>query len=304
MQTGSTNSSVAQAVVAALIGLIALPAIFDTGSGAFAAGGASLSLTAVAWLVGGLAVSVWLLAMVPGLARGLSGLLGRLELQTDGVATQRSAMRVGAEVVSRWIVGVAEVVVIQAILRRPVVGVLGTLVDPSTVDAAFAAGTLVLLLIVLIWLHRSARPLVEAATWQALDALVATSGSERAQALAGAADTEMATAAAGTRGRGGVGTRSRADAGMGDEATRPAGAAEATIAASTADVTRLAPGEATVADVDDATRLAPGGATVERADDLTRPGPPIDDPSGATLPGEPGESTVADVRTSQPENSS
>ncbi|MGH2461254.1 MAG: hypothetical protein ACRDIY_20540, partial [Chloroflexota bacterium] len=177
-----------QAVVAALVGLFGLPAIVGAGSLQVASVGASPAAPSVVWLVGAVLVSGWLIACGPALARGASQILERLVAPEDASEGRRNVAQAGAGVAGGSIVAVVDVVVIQAMLRRPVVVVVGAITDPSTVDAAFAAGTLILLIILLIWLHRATRPLVEAATWQALDALVATSGSERARARAEEAD--------------------------------------------------------------------------------------------------------------------
>lgn len=251
----SATSAVVQVVVAGLVGTFALPAV---AGGATPTGGGP-SVAAVAWLAGGLLVSAWLLVMGPGLVAGLAHLLDQLIASDGSTVARQTAVRAGTGVAARWIVAVVEVVLIQAVLRRPVVAVAGTLADPSTVDAVFAAGTLILLIVILIWLHRSARPLVEAATWQALDALIATSGSERAQAAAEAADTQLATVPAATE----------RPVSVASEVTRRAGSAEQTVAA-----------------IDDgATRLAPGVATVTiRGEEATRPAAEHDDSADLTRP--------------------
>lgn len=265
----SASSAVAQTVVAALLGLVALPLVLAEDPGA-----PTTQLTSAIWLLAGVAVSVWLLAMVPSLASALGQ---RFAGSDGGVGASPRATPAGAEVAARWLVAVGEVIVIHAILRRPVAEIFGTTATRATVDAAFAAGTLVLLLIILIWLHHTARPLIEAATWQVLDTFVPTSGSERARSLAAAADTALATAPAQTAGA----------------ATIAAGA--------TRRVVTDAPTVARV-EVDEATVAREAGATIA-APDFTRPAPrPERDP--ANLPGEPpvtppslDDRTIIDDRT-------
>ena len=251
----SPTSALAQVIVAGLLGLIALPALLSGGATEGAAGGNGVPLASALWLVLGLALSVWLLAMVPGLASGLSHMLARLQEQEGTVMVRRPAVRAGAEAAARLIVAVGEVTVIRAILGRPVVLVLGAAGDPSTVDAAFAAGTLTLLLLILIWLHRTARPLIEAAAWQALDALVATSGSEGVAAALAEADTELATVLAATQ-AGGT---------LGGATTRSVGSSAATVLASGDVPTQLASSETVLAPTNEATLRAPSEATLMRA---------------------------------------
>lgn len=214
---GSVGAGVVQAVVAVVVGVVALPGIV----GASAAGG---QIGDVVWLIGGVVVSGWLIGVTPllgaGLAMGLEGLVGpRVSGGTVGV-------------VARWVVGVGDVVVVHAVLERPVVRVGGTVAEVGTVETAFGVGTVVVLLGLLIWLHRQARPVVEAATWQALDALIATTGSERVAAAMVAADART------------VGALTRSGG-----ATVAAGSVAATLRAGDegAGVTRL--GEETVATV-------------------------------------------------------
>ena len=262
----SATSAVVQVIVAVLLGLFALPAIVDGGGIQAVSVGGSPATPAIVWLVGALVISVWLVVSGPALAAGTTHLLERLVAPDGASAERRSVTRAGAGVAAGWIVAVVEVVLIQAVLRRPVVLVVGTLTDPSTVDAAFAAGTLILLILLLIWLHRSTRPLVEAATWQALDALVATSGSERAQALAEEADTRLATALASTH----RGTE------LGEERTVPRNGATETVVAASLDATRPAPGTVTIPRGSEPTRPAWEDAPT-MADDVTIRAAPPDD---------------------------
>lgn len=222
----SATLAFAQVAVAGLLGLVALPTLFR-GTSDGGVGSLRIPLVADAWLVVGLGLSGWLLALAPSLASTIAHLLERLDLRQGRVVGQQVA--IGS--VARLIVAVVDVAIVQAILRRPVVAVLGDAAAPSTVDATFAAGTLILLILILIWLHQSARPLIEAVAWQALDAIVPTTGSGQSTAFADDSDTMLATVLAQTQ---------SVDTAV--VLTRPTGADEPTLAA-----------------LDDATRPAPRG---------------------------------------------
>src|SRR5579883_2187958 len=194
----SATSAVVQVIIAVILGRFVLPSVVDAGGAQGGGLGGAISIALLAWLIAAVLISAWLVASGPALARGTAQLLGRLVSLDGGSDSRPGVTRVGTSVAAGWIAALIDVVLIQAVLRQPVVAVFGTLTDPLTVDAAFAAGTLILLIVLLIWLHRTTRPLVEAATWQALDAIIATSGSERAQALAAEADTRLATSVSST----------------------------------------------------------------------------------------------------------
>jgi hypothetical protein len=82
--------------------------------------------------------------------------------------------------IARLIVAVGYVVVAQAILRHPVVAVFGESTGPFIVEVAFAIVAVLVLFALLVWTFRAARPLVEGVAREALDASLATSGSEEA----------------------------------------------------------------------------------------------------------------------------
>lgn len=274
----SATSALTQVVVVALLGLVALPALLAPDLPPAPSVGQPLSLTAGLWLAGAVLLGIWLLALVPSLATRIAGLVDGLQLAPAPAMDERPDTSVAATVAARWLIAVGEVVLIQAMLRRPLVAFLGVVADPTTVDATFAATTLILLLLILIWLHRSARPLVEAATWQALDTLIPTTGSEHARAIAEQADAALAT----------VGARTSRDSETTSDATRPAPAAAATLAdpseqptaraeteptLETAEATRPAPSDASHAAGGSAARPALGDATPTRPEEATRPAP-------------------------------
>lgn len=174
----SAAPALAQLAAASLLGLVALPSALAQGPVDAPVLADRVRLPETVWLAAALVVAVWLLAVAPALARALAGLLARLNVRRGVLAGPAPPAAGAAESLARWLVAAGYVVLASAILRRPLVAVLGARLDPASVEAVFAAGALALLLLVLLWLHRSARPLVESAVWYALDALVATSGSE------------------------------------------------------------------------------------------------------------------------------
>ena len=272
----SAAPALAQLVAAGLLGLVVLPALLG---GKPATASALVGLPggqALLWLLAGLLVAVWLLAAAPGLARALAGLLYHLEVGegSPGYLTADRDRRTAA--LARWLVAVGYVLLVQAILRRPFVTTLGVLFEPSTVEAAFGAAALALLLVALYWLHRAARPVIEKATWQALDAIVATSGAEapgRVLAVGVEPAAAMAARAVGAR-------RPAMEALASGESTRPASTRPSTGGGVTqlADATVEAPEEATrpadVAAAGEATELV---AAATEPDDASQPPARADD---------------------------
>ena len=84
-------------------------------------------------------------------------------------------------------------VLVQAIVRRPLVAVSGPGIEPFLVEAVLGGVALLALLVMLALLHQVARPLVEGVAWLGLDSLLATSGSDSpAHGLNGANPTVAA----------------------------------------------------------------------------------------------------------------
>jgi len=175
----SAAPALAQLVVAGLLGLIVLPGLLDSSPSKSAIAAGAIPPQEALWLAAALLVAVWLLPIATALVRTVAGLLAFLVVR-QAAPPGRAAGNGAATTLARWIVAAGYVVVVQAVLRRPLVATLSALLEPSAVETTFAAFVLTLLLLVLYWLHRAARPLIEATAWSALDALVATSGSEAA----------------------------------------------------------------------------------------------------------------------------
>src|SRR5438477_3928257 len=146
--TRSTLQAVMHAAAAASIGLVGLPFVFartDTDA-----------TRAWMWLVLATATGVWLVAVAPvfagrlrqSLAR-LSGASGRARIQTEAAIE-----------ISRLAPAAACVLLIQAIVRRPLVAVIGVEAEPFIVEATLAAVALLVLLMLLGLMHHAGRPLI------------------------------------------------------------------------------------------------------------------------------------------------
>jgi hypothetical protein len=154
------------AVAASTIGLVGLPFVFARPD--LVATGAWM------WLVLGTATGVWLIGLAPAFAGGLRQFLARLSARTGRGALEHQA----TVEISRLLLAAAYVVLLQAILRRPLVAVIGADAEPFVVEACLAAVALVVLLILLGQIHHAGRPLIEGLASSTLDALLATTGSD------------------------------------------------------------------------------------------------------------------------------
>lgn len=126
---------------------------------------------ALLWLGLALLVSAGLLAPTRPLASMLAQALSRL----PGQGRQTSALARTTTRETAWlIVAAAYLVLVQAILRHPLVAVFGQSAAPFLVEATFAIFALLVLLVLLGWMYRAARPLVEDAAREALDATFVT----------------------------------------------------------------------------------------------------------------------------------
>jgi hypothetical protein len=163
----SVAVSLVVAGACAAIGIVALPLVFAQPLLADAAWS-----TAV-WLAIAILLSVCLLAFAfPRLSRALAVELGsRVSTTPAGPTVTPSQIRLVAQLV---VLG-ALLVIVQAILRRPLALLLGGGERGSgTFEAAIAASVLALVLALLVWLYQSARPLVQSVTLRAIDAAIPT----------------------------------------------------------------------------------------------------------------------------------
>ncbi len=255
--------ALAQFAAAGFLGLVVLPSLFWQGASA----APGLGARDVAWLVLGLLATVWLLTIAPALTRGLSGFVGRWEVIAGRQTYPTAVGRPNVNAFAEGLVAVSYVLVVEAVLRRPAAVALGGALGISWAEALFAATALVLLLLVLFWLYRAARPLVEVAAWHVLDAVVATSGSETSQLT-------MAAARAPTVAMPGVtdATRAATESRSTRLAGQPPGIG--------ADATRLGPKAAGEPALSSPDVTHPAGASSAEATSVRR-----DDPPEATIGG-------------------
>jgi len=176
---GQSAPVVATAAALWVTGVVALPLIFGgpTGTGS---GLTWLSVTGagLVWLGVALLITVGLLALVPSLSRLVAFGLERLSAALASPDAPSSATYKSAEllVVARLLVLAGELLIVQAVLRRPIAIVLGGNRQVANVEAGIAAGALFLILPLLVWMYQTTRPMVQAATLRALDAAIPTIG--------------------------------------------------------------------------------------------------------------------------------
>ncbi len=161
---------VATAAALWITGVVALPLIFGAQPAGLGPG--------LVWLGMALVITVVLLAFVPRLSRVLAAGLARLSAALASPDAPSSTTYNTAEllVVARLLVIAAELLIVQAVLRRPIAIVLGGERQGATVEAGIAAGALFLILPLLVWTYQTTRPMVQAATLRALDAAIPTIG--------------------------------------------------------------------------------------------------------------------------------
>jgi hypothetical protein len=198
-----SSAPVVQLIAAGAVGLLVAPGVLapdDLG----AAGSAQRATQAahapgwgeVVWLLVAVLVVGWLAALFPLLGRALDRRLSRLPLPSTDASADLPLL-------ARLALGAGYVVLIQAVLRRPLVLTLGPSFERFVVEASFAAVMLLLLFGLLVALHRAARSLVSGLAWLALDSAFATSGSPTTPAepltrANGAAKKRLATTVAAT----------------------------------------------------------------------------------------------------------
>jgi hypothetical protein len=160
-----SSAPVGQLIAATAVGLLIAPSVLAHDVQSQAPGWQEL-----AWLTLAVLVVAWLVALFPALGRQLGRHLERLSIPS-------APARADLPLLSRLALAAGYVLLIQAILRRPLVLVLGPTLERFVVEATFAAAMLLVVFGLLVALHRAGRPLVSALAWLALDTAFATSGS-------------------------------------------------------------------------------------------------------------------------------
>jgi hypothetical protein len=170
-----SSAPVLQVIAAGAVGLLVAPGVLardDLGPG----GSARRSLAAqgtgwqeLVWLSLAVLVVGWLAALFPALSRAL-------DRRLEGLPIRSAHALADLPLLTHLALGACYVVLIQAVLRRPLVLTLGPAFERFVVEATFAAAMLLLLFGLLVALHRTGRPLVSGLAWLALDTAFATSG--------------------------------------------------------------------------------------------------------------------------------
>jgi hypothetical protein len=160
--TRTVAQRVAFAVGVSLVGLMGLPLVF---------GGLPDPTQAMVWLGLALAVGVCLIPAMVLLVQPLSTLVLRL---AGGKLAAPSARRTAVSV-ARLTVAVVYLVVLQAMVRHPLVAVFGSSVEPFQIEVTVGAAIMVLLIVLLACVHAAVAPLIEGMAQGVLDAAFATS---------------------------------------------------------------------------------------------------------------------------------
>jgi hypothetical protein len=126
-------------------------------------------LTNVAWLLAAIVISILVTVLALHASRPLARAIGQRVSSSAITASQ-------VRLLARLLMCGLALVTTQAILRRPVALVVGGDRTSVPVEAGIAAGTLAAVLLLLVLVYQTARPLVQALTLQAIDAAVPTVG--------------------------------------------------------------------------------------------------------------------------------
>jgi hypothetical protein len=171
--------AVLELAAAALLGLVVLPTVLGGPASAIVVGGDLPQTEAVVWLGLALALTVWVLAVVPHATRSVAARLARLPWRapSEGAASFHAS---DVHLLALLLIGVVVAAFVEALVRRPLVVVLAAVASPLDTDAIIAATGGLLVMALLIRLYDVARPFVEGSAWLALDVLAPTSGSEAA----------------------------------------------------------------------------------------------------------------------------
>ena len=165
---------VAQFVLASIVGLILAPGLLADPARAASSG--SDNLVALSWLVIGVLIGVWLVALAPSCVRLVADPVAAVRQRFHSTVPTTALDE--AHNFARWVVAFGEILVIQAVLRPPLVVMLSGALAKANAEALVVALTLAVLLLVLVWVHQSARPLVVTAARSTLDVFLASTDSE------------------------------------------------------------------------------------------------------------------------------
>jgi hypothetical protein len=126
-------------------------------------------LTTLAWLLAAIVISILVIALALQLSRPLANAIGQ-RVSASSITPSQTRL------LARLLLCGLALVTTQAILRRPVALVLGGDRSSPPIEAGIAAGALAAVLLLLVLLYQTARPMVQALTLQVIDAAVPTVG--------------------------------------------------------------------------------------------------------------------------------
>lgn len=170
-------------ILAAIVGLVVLPALAGAVKDHDVQINGLISLIAVVWLIVAVVLCIVCLVVRSGVSRDLGDGLRQLIAATqpsDGTVRRTGAANpdtpiLGAAIV-RGIFDLIVLLVIQGIVRVPLVEVIGAYAPKALVDGGFVALVVVVALVMLFGLHRVSKPLTEYLVTVGLDRLVPTAG--------------------------------------------------------------------------------------------------------------------------------
>lgn len=298
--------------VAAIVGVVVLPAIFQSLRAHDTQLGGRVSAVDLAWLVLALVAIVFIVrsrsAVVSNADRATSRFLDSIPLdhlprptgQSTSAASSASSLQPNGTVVVHSLIDIILLFILQAVVRQPLVSVLGGEASIGIVDGAFVVVVVLVAVSLLIRLRQASRPLIERLATVGLDQIVPTagftSGSAAATFAARLSTTTARLAATSSPSAGGVSRPVQSPTSPSStEATVPA-AIEATVLADahepgTVDSTEVA--SASEETPSDATVVAPGLNTTP-ADATVVPLAPEPAPAHPHPPAE-GDLTIVSV---------
>lgn len=225
----------------AIFGLVILPALFHTLADHDVLLGQRVSLIAAVWLIIGLVLSVIALRAFAAIKTVLQSRLGsaldaipELTAASGDLGTDTGPRRAAATSVAR-LLDLVILLVIQAMLRPPLVGVSKELISEAWVDGGYVVLVVCVTLFFLIDLRRASRPLIERLLWLGLNRVVPTAGFQTTSAAETFATRMTTTNAARS------GTLARSAPPMSRSVAAPTAA---TVAAGAAEATVLSPPDA------------------------------------------------------------
>jgi hypothetical protein len=168
---------VAQAAIAAALGVFVLPSLF----GALSPIGFGLTnaswLEPLLWLGTAALLVVWLVTLAPSLADFLTSVLATVPWRARS-SDDRPSGSLHFHLVAALLVIGADLALFELITRRPLVAVVGAYDTTVPTDAVVASVILVALFAVLLRLYLAGRPFLEAGVWYVLDTVVPTVSSD------------------------------------------------------------------------------------------------------------------------------